>query len=330
MATRKRRETFKPMLAPHESPQTYPQYFEDMQRRMPVFVSPKFDGIRCLPKNDPILDFGSLDSFSRGDDRWVCKSRTFIDIPSIHVQKQFVDYHELDGELIQGNPTDPGVYNRTQSFIMSMDKPSDDLSYHVFDCADERYCDEPFYKRIDRAESMVRSYNAQFGSNVHIVSHTLVDHLDDFLEHEDRFLALGYEGMMWRNPHSPYHWGRGTWLQAWNGKLKRFTDFEAKVIGFEEAMINTNDDVKDHLGNAKRSQSKDGLIPAGTLGKLIIDWNGEPIRVSCGIMTHPERQYVWDHKELFLGADCTVRHFAHGQKVRPRHPNFHGWRKRGF
>lgn len=330
MATRKRGATFRPMLAPHESPQTYPEYFKDIKNRLPLFVCPKLDGIRCLPTNDPILDFDSLDSYEVGDDRLVCKSKEFLDLPSIHVQKAFTPYQDLDGELVEGNVTDAGVYNRTQSYVMSADKPSDALSFHVFDCTNPTYKEEHFYKRFDRMEKMVAEYNARFNGRVFVVEHVLVEHIDDFLAQEDRWLAQGYEGMMWRSPFSPYKWGRGTWKEGYNGKLKRFEDFEAVVVGFEEALVNTNELETDDLGYAKRSKAKEGMLPAGTLGKLIIDWNGEEIPISCGVMTHAERKLVWESRESYRGACCVVRHFAHGQKTRPRHPRFNGWRKKGF
>ncbi len=323
-------KTFKPMLAPHESPQTYPNYFVDLQRRLPLFACPKLDGIRCLPRNDPELDFTSLDTYSKGKDRFVCKSKEFKDLPSIHVQRAFTKYQGLDGELVEGNVTDPGVYNRTQSYVMSEDKYSENLSFHVFDCTLEEYKEENFYERFLRTQKMVAEYNAQFKEKVYVVEHVLIDTLDELLEHEDKWLAEGYEGLMWRSPFSPYKWGRGTWKEGYNGKLKRFEDFEAMVVGFEEAFVNTNSLETDELGYAKRSKRKEGMVPAGTLGKLIIEWNGEEIPVSCGIMTHHERKLVWENRESYHGTYCIVRHFAHGQKVRPRHPRFHGWRKKGF
>lgn len=326
----KRPAAFKPMLAPHESPQTYPNYFKDIAARLPLFVSPKLDGIRCTPRNDPILDFHSLNSHSKGADRLVCKSKEGLDIPSVQVQSLFTGYQGLDGELIEGDPTDEGVYNRTQSFVMSRNKASERMAFHVFDITAHAVRDEPFYKRLDEAYRLTEAYNKEFGSDVRVVAHTLCDTLDEFLECEDSYLEQGFEGLMWRHPLSPYKWGRGTWLESYNGKLKRFLDFEAEVVGFEEAMLNTNADLRSPLGHAKRSKAKAGLVPAGTLGKLIIDYNDEELPVSCGAMKHDERKLVWDNQELYKGRWATIRHFAHGAKDRPRHPRFVGWRLKGF
>jgi len=318
------------MLAPHDDPQKKKDFFQTM--RFPLLISPKLDGIRNTVKNDPVQDFHSLTAAPSvaGGVAYKCKSRDFIDLPSIQVQSFFSDYHELDGELVEGNETDPGLYNRTQSYVMSAMKPSDSIAFRVFDIADEKYKNTPFYERLLIAEDLVVLLNIKHGQNVSVIEHIPCESVEELLVIEDRFLEMGYEGIMARDPLGPYKWGRATWDEGYLYKVKRFAEFEARVIGFEEQMTNTNADVRSNLDKAKRSTAKAGMVPADTLGKFIVDYHGTPIKVSCGILKHPQRKEIWANQEKYLGEDIVVRHFPHGMKDLPRHGRFVGFRKKGF
>lgn len=328
MAILKRAAKFKPMLSPHESPQTLPSYFRDLV--FPLFVSPKLDGIRCLPRDEPFEEFIGLDQVVLGESRLVCKSREFLDLPSKQVQRLFSGYQGLDGELTEGNPTDKDVYNRTQSFVMSAGKTSDNMTFHVFDYAGEEHRDTPFVERLQIADAKITELNAIFGSDVRLVIHELCDSLEELLAWEDEYLEAGFEGLMWRSPFGPYKWGRGTWKEGYNGKLKRFEDLEVPFLGIEEAMVNLNEDTRSPLGLAKRSKAKENLVSGGTTGKLITMFKGELIKVSCGAMKHDERLELYKDPDRRKGQQFTLRHFPHGQKDRLRHPRFVGWRMKGF
>ena len=150
---------------------------------------------------------------------------------------------------------------------------------------------------------------------------------------EEEQLIKGYEGIIMRAPESRYKQGRGTWREGIIYKLKRFEDFEMKIVGFEEQMTNTNEDIRSFIGTAKRSSAKEGKIPANTLGTLIGEYTSEhfgtiSVTAGCGTMKHEERKFVWDHKELFIGNYATIRHFPHGAKDSPRQPRFNSWRNK--
>jgi DNA ligase-1 len=272
----------------------------------------------------------SLTESVLGEARFVCKSREFLDLPSRQVQELFSGYQGLDGELTEGNPTDKNVYNRTQSFVMSAGKISEQMTFHIFDYAGEEHKDSPFVERLQIAETKIAEYNAIFKSDVRLVHHQLCDTLEELLHWEDQYLSLGFEGLMWKSPFGPYKWGRGTWLEGYNGKLKRFEDIEVILLGIEEAMINLNEDTRSPLGLAKRSKIKENLAPGGTTGKLLTEYNGEIIKVSCGAMDHYERLELFKDPDSRIGSQFVLRHFPHGQKDRLRHPRFVGWRKKGF
>ena len=311
---------FKPMLAPPNNPMKYLKYFEEL--RFPLMCSPKLDGIRCLTVEEQRVDFDSDLNEIPGPFVRVCKSREFIDLPSREVQREFSDYTGLDGELMQGDPTDHDVYNRTQSYVMSFDKIGD-INYYVFDITDDDLADCPFEMRYDLMVDRVESFK---NPKIHAIEHTLCNNLEQLLEYESEQLAEGYEGIMMRSPDGCYKHGRATWREATFYKLKRFADFEAKVVGFEEELKNTNILEVDALGYAKRSTAKAGMFPAGTLGKFIVEWEGELLKVGRGSFTRVEMQFIWDNKTAFAGKWLKCRHFPHGMKDKPRLPRAVGFR----
>jgi DNA ligase-1 len=295
---------FKPMLAPNNDPMKDPNFFSCL--KFPLLCSPKLDGIRAVCNTG------------------VAWSRTLIELPNCHFQKYFGKYDDFDGEFIEGEPTDVDVYNRTQSAVMSEEKVPDDPRYYVFDNANLILCDVPFRDRLEMVKEMVAE-NAS-DSRLHFVEHTLVSDLDELLEYEAAQLLLGYEGIMMRDPYGRYKHGRGTFREGLIYKLKRFEDFEAVVVGLEEQYHNTNEDIRNNVGGAKRSTSKEGLVPAATLGKILVEWHGEVIEVGCGVMKHAERKAIWGNQSGVIGRIAKCRHFPHGQKDKPRFPRFVGWR----
>jgi DNA ligase-1 len=280
-----------------------PDFFKSL--RLPLLCSPKLDGIRAVPQNG------------------ILKSRKNIALPSLQAQEMFGKLYEFDGELIVGNETDFGVYNRTQSHVMSIDKPHPDLKFRVFDFASLDMAHEPFITRLKYAESLL---NHATNNTISIIEHKMCYTIDDVLAYEEEQLKLGYEGIMMRDPAGYYKHGRGTFKEGLIYKLKRFADEEAEAVDFIEQVTNTNEDIRDNLGNAKRSTAKAGLVAAGTLGKIKSKWRDQILEVGRGSMTHAEAQEVWDNQEKYRGRLFTFRHFPHGAKDKPRMPRFHGWR----
>jgi len=266
--------------------------------------SPKYDGIRCTVKSGYTM------------------SRTFKLLPSYQVQEEFKRYEHCDGELVEGQPNDPGVYNRTQSFVMSEDKPGD-IKFFVFDYTHPDALSLPFHERFKLLDSTLGDPRPE---NVILVEQVEVDDEESLLAYEERVLALGFEGLILRSPVGIYKQGRATWKEGIIYKLKRFQDDEATIIGFEEAMTNTNEQKRDALGYAERSTSKEGMVPAGTLGKFIVTFRGQEITVAPGAFDHASRKKIWDDRDNFLGKILKFRHFTHGVKEKPRFPRAIGFR----
>ena len=295
--------TFKPMLSPGNDPMSYPNYFKEL--KFPLLVSPKLDGIRCIVKGGR------------------CKSRSFKDIPNEMIQERFGEFAEFDGELIDGNPTDENVYNRTQSTVMSKDKDASKVKLYVFDYAYEDMADLPFEERLLTTQTIV----SRLRTNLLVsVPHYRIDTLEDLLQVELSFLNDGYEGIMMRCPYGRYKHGRGTWNEGLIYKLKRFQDDEAIIVDFVEMMHNTNEGVRNELGYIERSDTKDAKEGSGMVGKFICEFNGELIEVAAGQFSHDERKLIWNQKEQLVGAFIKFRHFTIGVKDKPRFPRAVGFR----
>ena len=287
----------RPMLAPNDDPQRNPNFFKKLQ--YPLLCSPKLDGIRGLSLGGKLY------------------SRSGKLLPSRQVQEEFKNLPALDGELIEGDPKDFDVYNRTQSHVMSEDKPGN-LTYWVFDCLEDS--SSPFYKRLDLAESLISH------PKVRLVPHEYIDSYEELLAYEEKQLDLGYEGIMMRSPIAPYKHGRCTMNEGYFFKLKRFSDTEGVIVGFEERMTNTNKAEESELGYTKRSSSKEGLRPAGTLGKFLVSYREDTLPVALGSFKHSEAQEIWDNQDKYLGLTLKFRYFGHGVKDRPRFPRAIGFR----
>ena len=297
---------FNVLLAATVDPKKDPDVFSKLV--YPIWVSPKLDGIRAHV----------LDS--------VCLSRKNLVLPNKHFQSLFSQHEKMDGEGICGDVTDGDiVYNRTQSAIMSVEGEPD-LYYWVFDTTIPELRERPFEERYRFVKTYVENSN---DPRLKLVPHKLVHNLQELLEFESEMLEMGFEGICGRSPDGIYKLGRSTLKQGILWKLKRFEDEEAVVVGFEEQMTNTNEAEVSETGHTKRSHCAEGMVPADTLGKFIVNYNGVRIPVACGVLKHDTRKVIWNNRDLYLGKTLKFRHFPHGAKDLPRHARFVGWRDLG-
>lgn len=282
--------TFKPLLA---------HTIENIEAvQFPVMASPKLDGIRCL-----IVDGEAV-------------TRSLKPVPNAYVRDRLRGLPAFDGELIVGNPTDPDCFNRSTSAIMSRDgKPN--FAFHVFDQHDEPFSFITRYNSLPLFES----------PEMQIVQHVTLHNIADLIIYEARMVAAGYEGIMIRDPAGRYKHGRSTVKDRILGKVKRFADTEARIIGVEELLRNGNEATTNALGHTERSTSKAGLVAAGTLGALIVqspEWDG-PFKIGTGYDA-AMRDDLWQHRDALIGRLVKFKHQPAGAKDAPRFPVFLGLR----
>lgn len=285
----------KPMLAV-EAPK---------ELKFPLYASPKLDGVRCLVQAGRVL------------------SRTLKPIPNLFVQSSlsFSFFNGLDGELVVGSPFDKDVYRRTNSGVMSQDGEPD-FTFYVFDYY--TYPDIPYKRRLETLNEWSR--DNKFVRAV-LLEQRLIENENDLLDYERKMLEIGYEGLILRNPNGIYKYGRSTAREGYLLKLKRFTDGEAKIVGFEELMHNGNEAEIDELGHTKRSSHQENLVAMGTLGALNVEdcATGVAFKIGTGY-TAQHRKHIWQNRSNLIGSIVKYKHFEIGVKDAPRFPVWLGFR----
>jgi DNA ligase 1 len=289
---------FKPMLAGDIDGDT-------SKLKFPVVASPKIDGIRCIVREGQVL------------------TRSLKLVPSAFIRTalQKPQFEGFDGELVDA--VDHRNFQKTTSAVMSREG-TPWVKFCVFDFI---HNPAPFQVRFAQLSALVANAEGT-GIPVELVPHVLLKDEEELLRYEAEQLAAGYEGVMLRQPGGAYKYGRSTVREGHLVKLKRFVDDEGEVVGFEERMHNANEAFKDELGRTKRSTAKEGLVPMGTLGALLVR-NAAGVEVSVGTgYTDSQRAEYWVTRKSLLGKMLKYKHLPIGAKDKPRHPVFLGWRDR--
>ena len=126
---------------------------------------------------------------------------------------------------------------------------------------------------------------------------------------------------------SPYKCGRSSLKEGYLLKIKKFTDAEAVVIGYEEMMSNQNEAEKDAFGRTKRSTRADGMVPAGVLGALVVRdlTTNIEFKVSTGMDAY-QRLMFWTQRDNLMGKIVKYKSQEAGVLIKPRFPVFLGFR----
>lgn len=276
--------------------------------KYPVMVSVKLDGIRAMVIGGVVY------------------SRSMKPIRSKAVQELFgrEELNGLDGELLYGDWNAPNVFNLTTQVVMATElKPEfdkNDIAYAVFD-----YVPATGEKFQFDARNLAAYAIAINNKQVYHVPQQRVDDERLLLAIENNFLDKGYEGLMVSDPHGDYKQGRSTLKEGTLGKLKRFSDDEAVVTGFQEKMTNTNEAKTNEVGRSQRSQALEGMVGAGTLGAIECECKGIKFTMGSGF-DDALRAEVWANKDKYLGKLAKFKHFEIGKKDSYRFPIFLGFR----
>lgn len=293
---------FKPLLAASLSDEEIPNL------PYPMYLSAKLDGIRAIIRDGVVY------------------SRNLKRIPNEYVQLLFgqTKYDGFDGELIVGPSNAKNVYNVTVSGVMSEDGEPD-VRFWVFDDATESHSDELYDHRLNRIQR--RLVNAVPSDRIHLMPQNIVHDPETLLRFEHALVSDGYEGVMVRSTTGKYKHGRSTNREQNIFKLKRFSDSEAEIIGFEELFKNMNDQQVNELGNSFRSSHKDNMMAMDTLGALVVRdiKTGVEFNIGSGY-TQEVRDQIWANRDAYLGKLAKYKHFEVGVKDKPRFPVFIGMR----
>jgi DNA ligase-1 len=294
----------KPMLAASmEQSNGTPTTFKDLT--YPLGASIKLDGIRCLRVKGQTL------------------SRSFKQIPNKYIQAQMANLIDgLDGELITYNEDGTcRTFNQVQGDVMREDGEPN-FKFEIFDYVKDNL-DKQYIKRILDLKALT------LPSFCKLVLPTVINNEQELLAFEEQAIADGHEGIMTRHLGGPYKCGRATFKSQDLIKVKRFKDSEAIIIGLEEKLHNSNEAEKDELGHTKRSSSKDGMIPANTLGTLLVRDLYSNVEFGIGTgkgLNDVLKKDIWLNKDKYIGKLIKYRYQEVGTKDLPRIPSFQGFR----
>lgn len=271
--------------------------------KFPLLASPKLDGIRCL-----------LMESVRNEGKRIAYSRTLKPIPNIYIRNTLANSTlplGIDGELVVG-PT----FQDTTSGVMSV-AGEPHFCYFVFDyfgCG----INVPFHERYAKLCEIVANSRYNW---LQLVQHAPIETIAGLDAYESFTLHEGYEGVMLRSRDGRYKYGRSTEREAILVKLKRFTDAEARVIGFRELEHNCNEQTTDNLGLAERSSDACMMVPGNTLGALHVKdcKTGIEFHIGTGF-TAAQRKEIWNNREQWTGKIVTYKYQDFGIKVAPRAP----------
>lgn len=280
-------ELVRPQLASSDVPDIYTQV------SWPKIIQPKLDGLACLAVNG------------------VAMSRTMKPIPNKYVQKVFgeLQLHGLHGELMVA-----GDFNDVQSALMR-ESGEPDFYYVVYDKWDS---EAKYTSRLLLIGEEVFTLN---NKHVAYIDYTFVDNPLDCVNTLNNYIEAGYEGAMLRDPNSLYKQGRHTIKSQALMKLKKFFDDEAIIIGFEEKMHNENEKTTDERGYSKRSHKQEGMVPANTLGALVVKWKDVEFKIGSGY-NDLQRQEIWNNRDNLIGKLVTFRYQELSKYSVPRFPTW--------
>lgn len=267
------------------------------QLRFPLLASAKLDGVRAIVRDGVVL------------------SRSLKPIPNQYVQEKFKQLEHYDGELVYGPPTAKDCYRRTVSACMGSTTAGKAVAFWAFD-----HVEHPSKPYSDRVKLRKRAPRV-----ILLAQHTITC-MSTLLAYEAAELEKGHEGLILRDAEAPYKYGRSTVREGYLLKLKRFTDAEFEVVGFEERVHNGNTPFTSELGRTKRTSHKAGMSGRGDLGALIVQHpRGFTFNVGTGF-SDAERAQIWQSQNKWLGRVVKVKFFAVGVKDAPRFPVFLGLR----
>lgn len=270
----------------------------------PVFVSPKYDGFRCI-----MTHAGA-------------QTRSLKPIQNHYVRgklEEIPNMTGLDGELLTFTGSKMDDFNTVQSKLTSR-SGMPDFTYHIFD--DFTHPKDQF--SIRRQRYLDRVINID-NTKLNPVSQVLVSDMEALMMWENKWVQEGYEGLMVRDPGGVYKFGRSTLNEGILLKVKRFEDDEGEVVDYYERLKNDNESTTNALGYTERSSHKENMTPAGDLGGLTVEWKGLHFNLGTGFSASDRIKY-WSDKNSLVGQKVTFAYQGVGTNGRPRFPSFRGFR----
>lgn len=250
-------------------------------------------------------------------------------------------FEGFDGEMVIDRITGCGICNETTS-AMGTIKGTIETRWCLFDYFAEEDYDSPYalrYKRLSQKLEQLYQEDPSLASRLWLIPSRTLYSRDDVDAMEIESIQEGYEGLILRDLHAPYKFGRSTVKEGYYLRLKRFMDSEVMVTDVKEGRSNQNELTANPHGYAERSTLAAGMVPNGMVGTIvglalhdvtfnnrIIITKGSEVEIAPGKMSHADRRYYFDNQDEIIGKMVKYQFFPTGVKDKPRFPTFQGFR----
>ena len=315
-------ETFKPLLCPNDEIDLNTLTYS-------LLASTKLDGCRLLFKQGEIV------------------TRSLKSLPNKQLNEKFEPLRKFSEEanlILDGEVFAPGIpfqfivscfmtedcddkksikkwteLCQEHDYFISRQEVLDKLKFYCFDCVEDNNLDTPFKQRSDFGTlCMMRFPDIAFP-----VEQVEVDSPEEVTKFFDQVLKDNYEGLILRNPKSPYKTGRCTIKENNAYKLKPWATIDSKIIGFIQA-TQVNEDAEktvNELGRSRTSKRQEDRHTIDKAQAFVVDFNGKELSVPIS-MPDEKKEYIWNHQDEFIGKFVEYKYMTVGMKDLPRIPKF--------
>lgn len=304
-------KSFKPQLLPNEK-------VDLSTLNYPLLASCKIDGIRCIFYKGQIL------------------SRSLKEIPNRQLKEKFEPiraWTEKTGNVIDGEIYDPSLsFQEIVSYVMTDDLTDpktikkngcileipETLNYYAFDFLYGGQTTHSFYERLTALADVIIEIESPY---IHPVVHKSINNKEEVEQTFEWALKNNYEGLVLRNPNSPYKCGRFTIKEGGAYKVKPFLDFDGQIIDVIQA-TEVNEDAEkkiNELGRSVTSKKKGERHTIEKASAFMVKYEGKDLKVVLS-MTDEEKEEVWKNKETYIGKWISYKGMLVGSKDVPRHP----------
>jgi DNA ligase-1 len=315
-------KSFKPQLIANDE-------IDINQLSYPLLISTKMDGIRMVVKDGQIL------------------TRSLKQLPNKQLREKFEDirvFTEVQNVLLDGEVFAPHIpfqfivstvmtedcftkqsikkweeLCKEHNFYITREEVISKLQFYCFDSIQNENNEMPFSKRHDFVEECL----VAFIKIACPVEQIPVDNAEEVIEYFEKIVNEGGEGLIIRNANSPYKYGRTRISENNSYKLKPWKTEDARIIGFVQA-TEVNEDAEKtttELWMSRTSKRQEDRHNIEKASGFIVDFNGKELTVPIS-MTDAQKEYIWRHKDEYLGKFIEFKYMTVGMKDLPRIPKF--------
>ena len=243
----------------------------------PAQAEEKMDGFRCQAY------------VSRSTEEVYFSTRNGLEIGGYHHIRQellaIAPEHDFvfDGELMA-----PRFGNKAEKESQTAYVLYDGMTRAEWDARQSQHAQ---LRRRAEVNGLLQGAGARF---LRMVGGKVVHSLAEFEAFYLDVLEKGGEGLMYKDPHAKYPFGRS---KCWQ-KYKPFEDCDVEIVGVEE-------------GEAGKKYE-------GKLGAIVVDFNGVHVRVGSGF-SDEDRDKFWKVRERLIGRTAEIRYtpFSKEQPLTP-------------